>query len=271
MKKRYIVTAFILSLVMMTSNLASQIIYTDVDPDVTVSEFLQGYGIDFNQDDKIDVHITLLNNVGVWVMHLIPDSDTDFTYVVYDGEEASVLVDGDYISTSSDLYQLGSGWGGLLYGYWEDSGEFGNWTGIQDDKYLGIRFEIDDNFHYGWILLTTIIHDYDDMEFTVKGFAYNTVVDEGIEAGDMGQVGIIDNEVNDMSVYPNPARDIINLPSKINSGAITIYDISGRLVWENDVQPQLNSTIDVSMLNTGLYIIHFEVDSKVYAAKFIKE
>ena len=67
---------------MMTSNLVSQIIYTDVDPDVTVSEFLQGYGIDFNLDDKIDVHITLLNNVGVWVMHLIPDSDTDFTYVV---------------------------------------------------------------------------------------------------------------------------------------------------------------------------------------------
>ncbi len=271
MKRIYILTAFIFSLVLMTSSSVSQIIYTDVDPDTTVSVFLQGYGVDFNQDDKIDLHITLLNNVGVWVMHLIPDSDTDFTYVVYDGEEASVLIDSDYISASSDLYRLGDGWGSLLYGYWEDSGEFGNWTGIQEDKYLGIKFEIGDDFHYGWIQLSTIIHDYNDMEFTVKGFAYNTVVDEGIKAGDTGQVGVAKNEINQLSVYPNPANNFVSIPSFINQGTISISDISGRIVWENDVQSKLNNTIDISMLNTGLCIIHVEVDNRAYTAKFIKE
>jgi len=271
MRNTYILTTFILSLFFITNDVVSQIIYTDVDPDTTVNEFLQGYGVDFNHDDKIDLHITLLNNVGVWVMHLIPDSNLDFTYVVYDGEEASVLIDGDDISAASDFYRLGDGWGSLLYGYWEDSGEFGNWTGIQEDKYLGIKFEIDNNFHYGWIHLTTIIYDYDDMEFTVKGFAYNTVADEGIEAGDKGQVGIFKNNISSMSVYPNPAKDIINLPSNINSGVITISDISGREVWKNDVQSQLNKPIDISMLNTGLYIMHVQVENKVYAAKLVKE
>ena len=271
MKRIYILTAFIFTLVFITNNVVSQIIYTDVDPDITVSEFLQGYGVDFNQDDKIDLHITLLNNVGVWVMHLIPDADADFTYVVYDGEEALVLVDGDYISASSDLYQLGSGWGGLLYGYWESSGEYGNWTGVQEDKYLGIKFEIDDDFHYGWIHLSTIIHDYDNMEFTVKGFAFNTIVNEGIASGDMGQVGIVKNETSSMSIYPNPAKDIINLPSFIDAGVISISDISGRIVWQNDAQFLLKKPIDISTLNTGLYIIHIEVENKVYTAKFVKE
>ncbi len=271
MKRIYILTAFIFSLILITNNAVSQIVYTDVDPDTTVNAFLQGYGVDFNQDDKIDLHITLLNNVGVWVMHLIPDSDTDFTYVVYDGEEASVLIDNDYISPSSDFYRLGDGWGSLLYGYWEDSGEFGNWTGIQEDKYLGIKFEIDNNFHYGWILLSTIIHDYDDMEFTVKGFAYNSVVGEGIKAGDTGQVGVAENEISSFSVYPNPAKGIINLPSSIVNGVISISDISGRVVWQIDSRFLINNTMDISTLNAGLYIIHVEVENKVYTAKLIKE
>ncbi len=79
MRNTYILTTFILSLFFITNDVVSQIIYTDVDPDTTVNEFLQGYGVDFNHDDKIDLHITLLNNVGVWVMHLIPDSNLDFT------------------------------------------------------------------------------------------------------------------------------------------------------------------------------------------------
>ena len=271
MKRVYILTIFILSLFFISNNAISQIVYTDIDPDTTVSEFLQGYGVDFNDDAKVDLHITLLDNVGVWVMHLIPDSDTDFTYVVYDGEEASVLVDDDYISASSDLYRLGDGWGSLLYGYWENSGEFGNWTGIQDDKYLGIKFEIDDNFHYGWIQLSTIIHDYDSMEFTVQGFAYNTVVDEGIKAGDRGEVGVDNSKLNKLSVYPNPAKDIVNLPIFINASVITISDISGRIIMQTNSQYLLNNKMDISTLNTGLYIIHVEADKKAYTVKFLKE
>jgi len=271
MTKVSLLSALILALVLMTSNVVSQIIYTDVDPDTTISEFQQGYGVDFNHDDKIDLHITLLSNVGVWVMHLIPDSNADFTYVVYDGEEASVLVDNDYISESSDFYRLGDGWGSLLYGYWEDSGEFGNWTGIQEDKYLGIKFEINDDFHYGWIKLSTIIHDYDNMEFTLKGFAYNTIANEGIKAGDTGQVGVAINEISKLIVYPNPAKDIINLPSFVVDGVISISDISGRIVWQNDTQSTLNQSIDISTFNSGLYIMHVQVENRVYIAKFLKE
>jgi len=271
MTKVYVLTTLIISFVFISSNVVSQIVYTDVDPDTTISEFQQGYGVDFNHDDKIDLHITLLSNVGVWVMHLIPDSGTDFTYVVYDGEEASVLVDNDYISESSDFYHLGDGWGSLLYGYWEDDGEFGNWTGVQEDKYLGIKFEIGDNFHYGWIKLSTTIYNYDDMEFTLHGFAYNTVADEGIKAGDKGQVGVLENEVSVLTVYPNPAKNIINLPLFVGDGTFSISDVSGRIVWQSHLQTQENTTVDVSMLDKGLYIVRCQIENKIFSTKFLKD
>jgi hypothetical protein len=125
MKKNYLkAIALFFCLAVVASNAKPQIVYTDLEPDVTVSEFLQGYGVNFNGDNKIDLHITLLDNVGVWVMHLIPDANMDLTYVVYDGEEACVLNEGDDISPASNLYQLGTGWGALLYGYWEGNGEY---------------------------------------------------------------------------------------------------------------------------------------------------
>ncbi len=274
MKTNYLKTiTLIIGLVFITSNVKSQIIYTDVDPDITISGFQQGYGVDFNDDDKMDVHITLLSNTGVWVMHLIPDENSDLTYVVYDGEEASVLVDGDDISPASNLYQLGSGWGGLLYGYWENSGEYGNWTGTQEDKYLGIKFEIDGNFHFGWIKLTTIVYAYDNMEFTVKGFAYNAAENEGIIAGDTGQAtDILEMRNTSFSIYPNPTKDFINLPTFDEAAVIIISDISGKMVYQGEVmQSQAKGTIDISSLNTGLYIVRVQTGRKVLTSKLVKE
>ena len=160
-----------------------------------------------------------------------------------------------------------------MYGYWESSGEYGNWTGTQEDKYLGIKFEINGNFHYGWIQLTTIIYAFDNMEFTVKGFAYNTVANEGILAGDTGQITDIAEAGNTgFSIYPNPAKDIINLPTFGETAVVSISDISGKIVYSSEVvQSQINETIDISFLNTGLYIVRVQTGGKMLIAKLVKE
>ena len=263
---------FIAVFILLTNNqVYSQIIYTDVDPDVTISNFQQGYGIDFDDNDKIDFHITLLSNVDVWVMHLILDSSIDNTYVVYDGTEASVLEFGDEISTSSNLYHLGgSDWGGLLFGYWVSAGEHGNWVDTQEDKYLGIKFEIDGEFHYGWVRLTTIIHSNSDMEFTVKDFAYNTVLDEGILAGAMGTAGVNDTVILDISVYPNPTSDILYFKGIKNITQITIYDVTGNAHQDASINYATNS-IDLSNLNSGVFFIQFQTDNTILVKKIIKE
>jgi len=210
MLKQSIKSFSILAFLFVISGVNAQIEYTDINPDVTVSEFQQGYGVDFNNDDKVDVHVTLLSNTGVWVMHLIPDSSVDNTFVVYDGEETSILELEDEIAPTSNLYKLGEGWGGLLYGYWSDSGEYGNWIGTQEDKYIGVKFEIGSDFYYGWIHLTTHQYSLTDFDFTIKGFAYNTAANEPILAGDKGTGMQLDKlTFETISVFPNPSSDYV--------------------------------------------------------------
>lgn len=262
----------LLLFIFLTSNLVySQILYTDVNPDITVSDFQQGYGIDFDDNDKIDFHITLLSNIDVWVMHLILDSSIDNTYVVYDGTEASVLELGDEINPSSNLYHLGgSNWGGLLYGYWVSSGEYGNWTGTQEDKYLGIKFEIDNDFHYGWVHLTTIIHSHSDMEFTVKGFAYNTIPNAEIIAGDMGTVGINDSEFLDISIYPNPTTDFVKFKNIDSITQVIVSDLTGKNLTNIPID-YLNNKIDFSNLNKGIYFVLFQTNEGIISKKIVKQ
>jgi hypothetical protein len=247
----------------------AQIIYTDVDPDVTVEEFLQGYGVDFNNDGKIDVHIALLNNTGVWVMHLIPDSAADNTFVIYDGEEASILELDDEIAPASNWYQLGEGWGGLLYGYWEESGEYGNWTGTQEDKYLGIKFEIGAEFHYGWIHLTTHQYSYTEMDFTIYDYAYNSTADELILAGDKGTgAGNVTHTLNLISVYPNPTAGILHYNNIPNLKHITVFDLNGKQHFCSI--DKLGHLIDLSELNKGIYLLKFETKQGSIVKRIVK-
>jgi len=265
-----LVSLSIFSILLNIIPVQAQIVYTDIDPDVTINQFLQGYGVDFNDDNKIDVHLTLLDNVGVWVMLLIPDSDLDETFVVYDGEEATILEYGDDISSASDFWELGSGWGGLLYGYWENDGEYGNWTGVQDDKYLGIKFLANDSYYYAWIYLSTTVYDTDDMEFTIQSFAYNSVAGEGIAAGDTGQgVGISALTKKSLLIYPNPAQDFISFKELENLEQLIITDISGKQIYKSqNTNPQ---EIDVSSFKSGVYFISAQTEEALFTSKFVKE
>ena len=270
MKQFIILGVMLLNILGYQGLLNAQIVYTDINPDTTVNEFLQAYGVDFNQDNKIDVHLTLLDNVGVWVMLLIPDSELDDVSVVYDGEEASVLEFGDEISVSSNYWELGSGWGGLLYGYWNDDGTYGNWVGSQENKYLGIKFSDNSNDYYAWIHLSTIIHDYNDYEFTIHGFAYNSTADEGIEAGDMGNVGIAEPKSKTAIIYPNPAQDIIFIKGDFNIKSYWITDVSGKVVIRESNNKR--HSIDISNLKEGYYFLNMSSDEEqIKTQSFIKQ
>jgi hypothetical protein len=120
------------------------------------------------------------------------------------------------------------------------------------------------------VRLTTIIHSNSDMEFTVKDFAYNTVLDEGILAGAMGTAGVNDTVILDSSVYPNPTSDILYFKGIKNITQITIYDVTGNAHQDASINYATNS-IDLSNLNTGVFFIQFQTDNIILVKKIIKE
>lgn len=63
-------------------------------------------------------------------------------------------------------------------------------------------------------------------------------------------VGITENDMNDVEIYPNPAKDIININGS-DIMKVEIYNSVGQLI----ISTEHKNEIDVSMLNSGLYLV----------------
>jgi hypothetical protein len=64
---------------------------------------------------------------------------------------------------------------------------YASWAPLVRDRYLGIKFLIDGETHYGWARLTVSIHSRTKhIGAMLTGYAYETRPDTPIRAGDMG-------------------------------------------------------------------------------------
>ena len=74
------------------------------------------------------------------------------------------------------------------------------------------------------------------------------------------------------TMHPNPAQNVVNLNSDSKLNRASIYDASGRLVNEINLNGSFNTTMDISTLTKGLFLIEVEsTDGKVSVSKFIKK
>ncbi len=177
----------------------SQVVYTDVNPDYSGS-LGSSYAIDFDNDGIDDI---ILNNSGGGVSYyggiisfkyaglyanpqgsnaVLGSMSYGFAYplALNSGNTISSNAGSFFNNTNSNLMNFYYSFN--YYGSTLSSGSFGKWTGATD-KYLGIKFDISGQTHYGWIRL-----DVDkNSSFSVKDFAYETTPNKAISAGD--QVG----------------------------------------------------------------------------------
>jgi choice-of-anchor B domain-containing protein len=61
---------------------------------------------------------------------------------------------------------------------------------------------------------------------------------------------------NGLSIYPNPATDILNISSANRDiNEISLVDISGKLVYRNTNMKTLSTTVEVTALSKGIYFV----------------
>ena len=206
----------------------AQIIYTDVDPDLILFNYLDdSYNLDFNGDGNNDMDISVN---GWWDIYC---GSSTYGPDCYGYSEGSVLahangflnnafepylygvdtlnfgdpisMDGNFNPGFARLFQADQFWydDPYLYSY------NGNWFDIYN-KYAGIRFQIDGVIHYGWVELSVIPTYYlTNQNVIIHGYAYEATPGMPIHAGDIG------------GCYPpEPA------------GTILITSTSGRAKWE---------------------------------------
>lgn len=83
-------------------------------------------------------------------------------------------------------------------------------------------------------------------------------------------VGISDNENNqevELTLYPNPTTDIINIKSNEEINQIDVYSLGGMLVVSNTKETSIN----VSNLASGYYITHIHTNNTIVTKKFLKQ
>jgi hypothetical protein len=76
--------------------------------------------------------------------------------------------------------------------------------------------------------------------------------------------------VSKVNLYPNPTSNVLNIESLGTIQAISVYNVLGQEV----INKALNSTstaLDVSSLNSGIYVVKTVVDGVTSSTKFIKQ
>ena len=157
-------------------------------------------------------------------------------------------------------------------------------TGVGSFTTLGIS--VNPNLLTGFVYPKT----WTKYSFTVAGvgatekpvkFGFRYFVTQGGTNGNNSDiVGIdtfsIDREVlavsdvkkGTTSVYPNPAKDVLNISSAENFKSVKIYNTVGQLITDK----VFNKTLNVSNLEKGTYIINLtKSDNSLESIKFIKE
>ena len=80
------------------------------------------------------------------------------------------------------------------------------------------------------------------------------------------EIGINHSEI---SAYPNPFRDILNIQSEAKIQEITVTGITGQIFLQTDQSSGLN--LELSKLPSGIYLVRVKTEKGIHILKAIKE
>lgn len=223
------------------------IVYTDI------TDFTGGAGdeylldLDNNGTNDFRIHANSSSSANLYLQPLTASNEAlgsgggsfAYPFALSNGAAVSASASGGWYNNS-----YSGGYMSLNYG----AGAYGNFYNVTD-KYIGLRFNISGNTHYGWIRLDV---GQSGTSWTVKDFAYMNSPGLGIAAGQqalstdafgMNTISIVANKQN-ITLY--------NLPNQTN---YNLFSLTGKLVLQGTANSGNTYTIESNSLASGVYIV----------------
>lgn len=75
--------------------------------------------------------------------------------------------------------------------------------------------------------------------------------------------------VDDFSIFPNPAKDVLTLKSKFPIDSFSIYSVTGNEIFSSDAISKIHS-LSIQNLANGVYFLKAESDGISVVRKFVK-
>ncbi len=249
------------------SNADAQIVYTDVNPDVTINTG-DTYEVDLNNDGVVDFKTHAgKNNANTWKSVEIYTSLSlnNNQVAAYLGQfsyyYANLLSFGNVIDENENFYPAYP-YVTLNFVYATGSVQ-GAWHGAIDG-YAGLLFDINGEQHYGWIRLDVA---EDASSAVIKDFAYESTIEKAIIAGDNGNVGIQSVKTdNAVIIYAHNGLLSIVANGIALPATIKITNLIGQVVSEFELK---NSKIEISIseLPHQLLVVSVFDGAKIYSSK----
>jgi hypothetical protein len=218
-----------------------QVVYTDETPDIYMTGIGPNYhGIDMNTDmtDEFTINQSINFSSYVYTTYSgsVYTSSWTYSYVGISKVNPTDGMMGEYSYKANGLDSgsvVDAADGFILenYSYNIGSNSWGNFEG-QGDKYVGVKFDISGETHYGWILINV---DSYNSGVTIKGYGYESQAGVGIHAGDT--VGVYTDDIiisnitattADADFFPSatgttyyvvqPQTDVMPTPAEVVSG-----------------------------------------------------
>ena len=275
-KKKQQLKMFIASIVtamMFSASANAQIVYTDVIPDTTViclaNGCTQSYNLDLNNDGLTDfLFKTTYSGVrcprgsygivrSVSVVSQTPNRVMP-NMMSINNQIGSNLAFSDSTATLRSVLT-----GSFC------NGSSGNWTSTLD-HYLGLQITMGANTYYGWVRLNVGVSNI--AYFSVKDYAYNSIPNEPIFAGQTIATGIDENTfASSINLFPNPANDhlTIALGSLSKNVKVTIADITGKIIYTATTDETDKIEVNTNEFAEGLYTVRIQTGEYIATKKIL--
>lgn len=243
----------------------AQIVYTDVNPD-EVHDAVNNGGADFglldlNNDQVLDFYVYSIDTT-------TPTPNTIKTTLVAPYGTLGNAVAGDtpsgydyaFAMTSGTTIDAATAWivpaaPGALSMALNVDGAFpytSYWANGVTDKYLGLKFFVAGNAHYGWARLDVTA---DGDVFTIKDYAFNATPATAILAGQTaGLTENVESTLHFVNQNDNTVKIMLN---GLTDGTITLVSASGQTVSTGKTSSD-EYIVNLNGLTAGVYVINAE-------------
>lgn len=238
------------------ANVNGQVDYTDLG----LSQ-VDAVSYDLDVDNDGTAEFTFFNN-SVSYLLIAPKftnagimglSNTPFSYPYF---YPFALNSGEDINSSQTTWLQGNGYYQTM-NWLNCAVPYNQWCDPTTDKYLGLRFDISGQTHYGWARVSVYnlpgTGDFPNSGWAITGYAYEKTPDTSIKAGDEGVLGVDENNLSNSVkiVALNKSIALFNLP---DSTDFKLYSIIGQSVL-NGKTDQKTYVIEAETIASGIYII----------------
>jgi hypothetical protein len=190
--------------------------------------------------------------------------ELDFSTIGYEDIKISLAINSDgAANTVIAEYWNGSNWvssnvnnssQSINLEYQQKEFDFSNVSAADENEFFKVRFRFNG---------TNMTEDAN------KKVSFNNIAVSAVDKNVLSAEDYLLEEQN-LTIYPNPAKDKIKILSNSSIDKVLVYNIFGKLVYKSSKNAN-NLTVDISNFSKGIYLVKVFSDGFFKTKKIVKE